>query len=136
MTKIDAIRLMKCGPESLWDILRGAAKMSAQDAYYRVVDRYTRDALFKGYTYPDVSHVSVEHMGSRFFEKNAHILQSEGKYISEEYLRGRPMAVTAASSAEDDEEMPAASMQDVQPRRAPSVDQDKSIPKASIFRAH
>ena len=46
------------------------------------------------------------------------------------------MAVTAASSAEDDEEMPAASMQDVQPRRAPSVDQDKSIPKASIFRAH
>ncbi len=79
MTKIDAIRLMKCGPESLWDILRGAAKMSAQDAYYRVVDRYTRDALFKGYTYPDVSHVIVEHMGSRFFLKKCSHLTVGGQ---------------------------------------------------------
>ncbi len=134
MTKIDAIRLMKCGPESLWDILRGAAKMSAQDAYFRVVDRYTRDALFKGYTYPDVSYDMTEHMASTLYGQYAHTLQSTGKYVSEEYLRGRPMAVTAASSAEDEDPMPSASMQDIQPRRMGSV--TKCIPEASTLRTH
>ena len=54
VTKIDAIRIMKCGPEDMWEKLRRDKKMSARDAYYRVVDCYPRDAVYKGYTYPQV----------------------------------------------------------------------------------
>ncbi len=54
MSKIDALRIMKCGPETVWDTCR-KAKMSGRDAYYRVVDRFPKDALYKGYTYPQVN---------------------------------------------------------------------------------
>ncbi len=54
VTKIDAIRLMKCGPEDMWERLRKDKKMSARDAYYKVVECYPRDAIYKGYTFPQV----------------------------------------------------------------------------------
>ncbi len=43
------------GPEALWKRLR-AKKNSPRDAYYAVVDKFNRDAIYKGLTYPDVSY--------------------------------------------------------------------------------
>ncbi len=121
VTKIDAIRLMKCGPEDLWETCRkgkdGKDKMSSRDAYYHVVDAYPKDAIFKGYTYPNVSTLWTQG------KKNVLMInvQASGKYISEEYLRGRPAEVTAASSAEEDPLMVSVPLQTIQPRREESV---------------
>ncbi len=57
--KMDAIKKMKCGPEALWDNCREKQKMTARDAFYFVLDKYNRDALYKGYTYPQVSYIGT-----------------------------------------------------------------------------
>ncbi len=44
-------------------------------------------------------------------------IQATGKYVSEEYLRGRPAQVTAASSAEEDTGMQAVPMETILARR-------------------
>ncbi len=113
---------MKCGPEDLWDTCR-RAKMSSRDAYYRVVDRYPKDAIFKGYTYPQVCHNTLwtYDLENMLMDYN----QVDGKYISEEYLRGRPTEVTAASSAEEDPAMVSVPLEEVQPRRVASPGEEQ-----------
>ena len=78
-----------------------------------------------------------------FLLKHGHVLQADSKYMSEEYLRGFPAAVTAASSGEEDPgpSMPAA---EVMPRRdrsltrSPSPMQTEEVQKhiMNIFSRH
>ena len=122
VSKIDAIRIMKCGPEDLWELCRkgkdGKDKMSGRDAYYHVVETYPKDAIYKGYTYPNVSIIWTQGYENVLTTN----VQASGKYISEEYLRGRPAEVTAASSAaEEDPLMVSVPLQAIQPRREESV---------------
>ncbi len=60
-----------------------------------------------------------------FLTKHAHMFQSNGKYVSEEYLRGFPAAVTAASSGEE-EPGPALPPEAVVPRRDRSLTRSPS----------
>ncbi len=113
---------MKCGPERFWEEMRGGShKMSARDAYYRAVERFPRDAVYKGYTYPQVRWEITKHNMMTILQKCAHLVQEGHKYVSEEYLRGCPAEVTAASSAEEDQLVAnSVPLEFIQPRREDS----------------